>query len=94
MDYTSERTSMLETIILLAFCGLMGLASLAVFLWLLVSKAIFTMDGLAFALISLTIGGFFMFNVAWSLRTGELRALLNQMGKKKAKEKSEQADTQ
>ena len=49
------------------------------------------MDKIAFALISLTIGGFFMFNVAWSFRTGELRALLSQ-GKKPAEEKSEKAE--
>jgi hypothetical protein len=94
MTHTSERSSMLETVILLAFCSLMGLASLAVLLWLAVSGTLLTMDGLVFALISLTVGGFFMFNVAWSFRTGELRALLNQMGQKKANEKSEKEDAQ
>jgi hypothetical protein len=83
MEQISEPTSMFETILLLAFCLLIGLASLAVVLWLLVTGRLLTLDGLAFALISLTIGGFFMFNVAWSLRTGELRALLGQLGKKK-----------
>ena len=85
---------MLETVILLAFCSLMGLASLAVLLWLAVSGTLLTMDGLVFALVSLTVGGFFMFNVAWSFRTGELRALLNQMGQKKANEKSEGANAE
>ncbi len=94
MTHTSERSSMLETVILLAFCSLMGIASLAVLLWLAVSGTLLTMDGLVFALISLTVGGFFMFNVAWSFRTGELRALLNQMGQKKANEKSEEEDAQ
>jgi hypothetical protein len=94
MTHTSERSSMLETVILLAFCSLMGLASLAVLLWLAESGTLLTMDGLVFALISLTVGGFFMFNVAWSFRTGELRALLNQMGQKKANEKSEEENAQ
>ncbi len=75
---------MLETIILLAFCCLMGLLSVVVALWVLLSGGPIAMDKIAFALISLTIGGFFMFNVAWSFRTGELRALLNQVHQKKA----------
>jgi hypothetical protein len=89
MEQVSERPSMLETIFLLAFCLLIGLASLAVALWLAVSGRLLTLDGLAFALISLTIGGFFMFNIAWSFRTGELRALLGQLGKKEPKAASE-----
>jgi hypothetical protein len=83
--------SMLEAIILLAFCGLVGLASLAVVVWLAVSGSLLSLDGLAFALISLTLGAFFMFNIAWSWRTGELRALLGQLRKKKATTPSEGA---
>ncbi|HET7841544.1 MAG TPA: hypothetical protein VFM21_08060, partial [Terriglobia bacterium] len=49
-----------------------------------------TMDKIAFALISLTIGGFFMFNVVWSFRTGELRALFAQSQKKPAKNEAEE----
>lgn len=81
---------MLETIILLVFCGLVGLASLAVVVWLGVSGSLLTLDGLAFALISLTLGGFFMFNIAWSLRSGELRAVLNHLLKKRAAAKREE----
>ena len=82
MEQVSEPTSMFETVLLLAFCVVIGFASLAVVLWLLVSGRLLTLDGLAFALISLTIGGFFMFNVGWSFQTGELRALLGQLSKK------------
>lgn len=63
----------------------MGLLSVVVALWVLFSGGAITMDKIAFALISLTIGGFFMFNVAWAFRTGELRALLSQMHQNKAK---------
>lgn len=82
---------MLETILLLAFCCLIGVVALVAALWQLFPLGAITMDKIAFALISLTIGGFFMFNVAWSFRTGELRAILNQMRQKKAlpEEKSE-----
>ena len=82
---------MLETIILLALCCLVGLASFMIALWQLLPLQAITMDKIAFALISLTLGGFFMFNVAWSFRTGELRALLSQ-GKKPGEEKSEKAE--
>lgn len=82
---------MLETIILLALCCLVGLASFVIALWQLWPLQAITMDKIAFALISLTIGAFFMFNVAWSFRTGELRALLSQ-GKKPAEEKTEKAE--
>jgi hypothetical protein len=84
-----EAASMLETIVLLSFCVLVGLASLAVVVWLAVTGALFSLDGLAFALVSLTLGGFMMFNVAWSLWKGELRALLAQRGKSMAVEKPE-----
>lgn len=82
---------MLETVILLSFCLLVGLASLGVVVWLAVSGALFTLDGLAFALISLTLGAFFMFNVAWSFKTGELRALLGALRKDKAAQAGEEA---
>jgi hypothetical protein len=79
---------MLETIILLSFCLLGGLGSLAVVVWLAVTGSLLTMDGLAFALISLTLGGFLMFNVAWAVRSGELKALLGHGSKTGAVEKS------
>jgi hypothetical protein len=84
-----EPPSMLETIILLSFCLLAGLVSLVVVIWLGVTGALFSLDGLAFALISLTLGGFMMFNVVWSLWKGELHALLGQLGKHKAGQNSE-----
>jgi hypothetical protein len=83
---------MRETILLLAFCGLVGFCSLLVALWQLWPPQAITMDKIAFALISLTIGGFFMFNVAWSFRTGELRALLSQRGKKPGEDKTEKTE--
>ena len=79
-----ESSLMFETVLLLSFCGLVGLASVAVVIWLAASGALFSLDGLVFALISLTIGAFFMFNIAWSFYTGELRALLGGLRKGKS----------
>ena len=82
-------TCMLESVILLLFCLLVGLASVGVVLWLAVSGALLTLDGLAFALISLTVGGFFAFNIGWSLYSGELRELLGSLRKNKSPGDSE-----
>jgi hypothetical protein len=71
-----ESASMLEIVFLLALCALVGLASIVVVIWLALSGALLSVDGLAFAFISLTIGGFFMFNIGWSVYTGELRELI------------------
>jgi hypothetical protein len=84
-----EALSMLEAILLYSFCLLVGLASLAVVVWLAATGALLSLDGLAFALISLTLGGFMMFNVAWSAWKGELRALLARPKENVAGEKSE-----
>ncbi len=77
-----ERASMLETILLLAFCLFMGLLSLAVCVWQVVTGRAFTLDGLWLVLISLTIGGFLMFNVVWSIHTGEFQEVLKHLRKK------------
>lgn len=84
-----EPASMLETVILLSFCVLVGLASVVLVVWLALTGRLASLDGLAFAIISLTLGGFFMFNVAWSAHTGELRAVLNHLRKKKASAQAE-----
>ena len=72
---------MLETAFLLAFCLLMGLLCLAVVVWLIVTGRVFGLDGLSLALISLTLGVFFMFNVAWSRHVGELQEVLKHFRK-------------
>jgi hypothetical protein len=79
-----ERTSMLESLLLLAFCLFVGLLAVAVCGYLAVSHLLFTMDGLLLTLISLTIGGIFVLNVGWSVYTGELKQMLEQRHKKPA----------
>ena len=75
---------MLETILLLAFCLIAGLIALAVCVYLAMSGLLFSVGGLFFALISLTIGGVFILNVVWSIYTGELKEMLEHSRKKPA----------
>ena len=73
---------MLESLLLLAFCLVVGLISAVLCVYLLVSGRLFTLDGMLLALISLTIGGVFALNVAWSAYTGELKQILESSRKK------------
>ncbi len=77
-----ERAPMLDSLLLLSFCVLMGLLSLAVCVWVAVSGSLLTLDGILMVLISLTLGGIFLGNFAWSIRSGEVRQLLNNLLKK------------
>lgn len=77
---------MLQSVLLLAFCLFMGLLSLTVCIWVALTGQLFNLDGLLLVAISLTVGGFFMGNFAWSVYSGELREVLNDLrgGSKKA----------
>lgn len=74
---------MRESILELALCLLIGLASLAVVVWDVATGRIVYLDGITVALLSLTVGGFFMFDVFWSWRSSELKVLLAEMRKPK-----------
>jgi purine-cytosine permease-like protein len=79
-----ERTSMFESILLLAFCLLAGAISVAVVGYLWFIGQLLTLDGVLVALISLTIGGIFMLIAGWSVYSGELKQVLEQIRKKPA----------
>lgn len=68
---------MLDTILLMAFCLVAGLVSMGVGIYLLATGQIFTLDGIALAMISVTIGALFLLNVGWSVYTGELRRIID-----------------
>lgn len=70
---------MLQSILLLAFCLFVGLVSLAIFIWVVLTGQLFTLDGLLLVAIGLTIGGFFLGNFAWSIYTGEVREVLKNL---------------
>lgn len=70
---------MLQSVLLLAFCLFMGLVSLAACFWVALTGQLFTLDGLLLVAISLSIGGLFMGNLAWSIFTGEAKEILNNL---------------
>lgn len=76
---------MLESAILLLFCLLLGLASLVIVVWVAVSDRLFYLDGLMLTAICLTIGGIFLGNFVWSVRSGEFRQAMNRLLKKSEK---------
>jgi len=69
-------------VILLAFCCLVSLMSFAIFIWVIATRELFTLDNLSLVLIDLTLGAMFMANVAWSVHTGEVRQILDFYRKK------------
>lgn len=76
---TRGEGHMIQAAILLAVCLLIGLIALAICAWVAISGRLFTMDGLLMVAISLTVAAFFVGNFAWSLHTGEVREILNQL---------------
>ena len=75
---------MLETLALLLFCLLMGLVSLAIVVWLIVTGRLLSLDNLLLTLISATVGGIFTAILAWSLHDGEVQDALNQLRKRQS----------
>ena len=67
---------MWESIVELGVCLLIGVVALAVVVWEIATGRIAYLDGISLSLISLTLGGFFLFDVFWSYHTGELKDLL------------------
>ncbi len=74
---------MMEPLLLLAISLLIGLASLAVAVWLVVTGRVAYLDGLSLALICLAVGAVFLSMVGWSYHTSELKAILESLRKRK-----------
>jgi hypothetical protein len=75
---------MLQAAVLSAASLLIGFIALAVCVWVAVSGWLLTMDGLLMVAICLAAAAFFVGNFAWSLHTGEIREILNQLRSGKA----------
>ncbi len=73
---------MLGPALMLVFCLLVGLISLVVCGWVLITGQLLTLDGLLLTFISLAIGGIFLASFAWSVHNGELREILNSLRKR------------
>jgi len=72
---------MWESIIELVICLVIGAIALAVVAWEIATGRIAYLDGISLSLISLTLGGFFLFDVFWSYRSGELKEVLSSIRK-------------
>jgi hypothetical protein len=77
-----EREPMWEDLFLLAFSFFLAISGLAVVVWGVATGRFFSMDGLWLALICLTLSAVFGGSIAWSMYTGELRAILRQRREK------------
>ncbi len=75
---------MLVTVILFAFCLLTGVLSLALCGWVIFSGRVFSLDGILLVMLALLIGGILLANVAWSVRTGEFREILEELRQKRS----------
>ena len=73
---------MLADFIVLVISGLVALGALGIIVWEGIAGRLFSMDGLDLTLIGLTFLVIFGGNLAWSIHTGEARALLRQRSKK------------
>ncbi len=73
---------MLEPVLWLAVCLVLGLLCLGVVIWTVATGRIAYLDGLSLALISLAVGAIFLSVVGWSYRAGDLKEILNARSKK------------
>ena len=72
---------MFEELVLAGFCLLATLVGLAIAAWEVISGRAFSMDGLWFTLISLTLAGVFGGALAWSFYTGDGQQMLRHFRK-------------
>jgi hypothetical protein len=70
---------MIEPLIWLVVCLLVGLLSVAVAVWVVATGRIAYLDGLSLALMSLAVGAIFLSIVGWSYRSSELREILKRL---------------
>ena len=77
-----QKAEDLMAILAHMFCLLVAAAAAGVSAWVVVTGQLFTLDGLALVLVSLSIAAFFVGHTAWAVYTGELRELLGRMRSK------------
>ena len=70
---------MIEPLLWLVLCALVGLLCLAVVIWVVATGRIAYLDGLSLALISLAVGAIFLSIVGWSYRSNELKEILKRL---------------
>ena len=85
----ASTSVMIEPVLLLGGCLLLGLLCLATVVWIVATGRIVHLDGLSLALISLGVGGIFLSVFGWSLHTGELKEILKSRSKERARSEKE-----
>ncbi len=75
-NFAQERELMLEDVLLLAFSLLIGVAALAIVIWVLVTGRLLSLDGLLLTFVSLLFTVIFGGNFAWSVHKGEAQQIL------------------
>ncbi len=76
---SDEQPKVWESVVLLAFCLIIALASLGVIVWVLATGVLLTLDGLLLTTICLVFALFFGANVAWSFRDGEAQSIVKSL---------------
>jgi hypothetical protein len=69
----------LQTILLHAFCLLVGFMALPICAWVVATGQLFTLDGLLMVAISLTVAAIFVGNTAWAVYNGEMSELFQNL---------------
>lgn len=76
---------MVETLLLLIISFLLGIGSLVLAVWLVVSNQFESLDGLFLSLVCLVFALVFFLNCVWSLRSYEFRQWIEKRKKTQAK---------
>jgi hypothetical protein len=73
---------MVETVLLLVSCLLLGIGSLVLAGWLVISHQFASLDGIFLTFVCLVMALVFLLNSFWSLRIAEFRQLIQDRSKK------------
>jgi hypothetical protein len=76
-----KERKMVEAVLLMVSSFLLGIGSLVVAGWLVISHQFASLDGIFLTLVCLVLALVFFLNCFWSLRSEEFRKLLEERGK-------------
>lgn len=79
MSGTAPRSDLYLALFSHLFCLAVGAAAGGLAVWVIATRQLFTLDGLALVMTSGGIATFFMAHTGWAVYTGELRQLLSSL---------------
>jgi uncharacterized membrane protein YqjE len=91
LDSPQEKQPILEMALLHGLCVLIGLMSLAIFVWFVVFYPGFSVGTLSMILIDLLLGAVFMALFAWAVYKGEIKQVLDTLLKRPQKQEPARA---